>query len=170
MVASAIYELLNVSDITDIVSGVYFPIAPQGAASPYIYFEETVSPVNTKTGSSVREHFIDVYIVADKGRDGGGGLALVESIRPIVEGKLNRFTGMAGGKMIQDIYLMDINSTYDPISKKAIMLMEFKVRQDYDSALADPANYPLTVNVYTNGILQDTQVINAYNDNTINIT
>lgn len=171
MVAPSIYELLNVADVTNLATGgVYYNTAPQNVSSPFIVFSETTDPEKFKTGSKIRVHYVDVLIVSTRGRDGNTGFADIDAIRAVVETKLNRFSGIAGGKSIQDIFLDDITTDYDQESRNAMMMMQYIVRENYEQALADPANYPITYTINVNGVQDSTGTINGYDNNIFNIS
>ncbi len=170
MIASAIYELLNVTDITDLATGVYYNTAPQQAVYPYIVFTETANPEDFKTGSKIRLHYVDIQIVASRGRDGNSGFAELDAIREVIESKLNRFGGTSGGKVIQDTFLEGVTTDYDPESRNAFMLVRYAIRENYVAAFADPANYPINYTINVNGVEDSTGTINGYDDNIFNIT
>ena len=169
MIARAIKELLYVSEITDI-AGVYYSTAPQNVSYPFIVYRESSVTENFKNDSKIRLHSLEVVIVTTKGRDGNDGFADLESLKTIVESKLNRFTGMAGGKKIQSIILDESDIYFDQMSKNAIATMEYEVREDYSAALADPANYPINYTINVNGVEDSIGTINGYANNTFNIT
>ena len=170
MIGQAIYSLLNVSDVTDLVNGIYHTLAPEDVTFPYIIMNEQGVTENFKNNSNIRIHEVQIDVYCAKGKDGNAGFAQADAIRKKIEEKLNRFTGISGGKYIDTIYLEDIQPLFDPISQAARIIMGYRAREVYSEDLADPANYPQTVRVFVNGVLNQTEVINAYNDNTINIT
>jgi len=170
VIATAIYELLNVTDVTDLVSGVYISNAPQNAAFPYIVFRERAIPEDTKIQTKIITYDVEIIIVSDKGRNGAGGFKEIDAIGAMVHSKLNRFAGLAGGKMLSRVVRTDIDTFVDPETYFAIHVLDYRVRESVTESLADPANYPITVNVYVNDVLQDSNVVNGYEDNTFTVS
>ena len=171
MIARAIFELLNVTDVTDLATGgVYYGTAPQKAQAPYIVFRESSDPEHFKNDTKVVNHSLDIVILDDKGKDGNAGFLAIEAIGSMVHSKLNRFTGMAGSKAIQTIVKDDEEVYYDQVSQTAIMEMSYNVRENMTESLANPSNLVTTVNFYVDDVLNTSQVVNGFEDNTINIT
>lgn len=169
MIGQAIFSLLNVSTVTDLVEGVYHTLAPEKVSFPYIIMNEQGRTENYKNNSSIRYHEIQLDVYCSKGKDGNAGFAQCDSIGNKIEAVLNRFSGVAGGKYIDTIYLEDSQTLFDPISQAARLIMNYRVREVYEENIVTP-NLPQTINVFVNGVLDQSVTINAYDDNTINIT
>lgn len=170
MIATAVYERLNHTSITSLVSGIYNTTAPQKETYPYIVFRESSEPEHFKTGSDIRVHRVQIAIICNKGKFGRSAIEESDAIASAVEARLNRFTGISGGKMIQGAYLEDTDVYYDQVSHDSVVELTYSIRENYTEALADPANYPITYVINVNGVQDSTGTINGYENNTFNIT
>ncbi len=169
MIASAVYNLLNVTDVTDLAP-VYYGTVPQKKSPPYIVFRESSIPEHNKVNTKIINYDIEIVIVSEKGKDGTAGFTVVEPIGAMIHSKLNKFSGISGGKSVAMIRKTEEDVYYDQTSQYAVLELGYEVRENVTESLADPAESPQTVNVFVNGVLNQTTVINAYDDNTINIT
>ena len=138
MIARAIIQLLNVSDVTGLAtSGVHYVTAPQKSSGPYIVFREIATPEHFKNGTKVIENSLELVIVSPKGKDGTEGFLMVETLGDIVHSKLDRVSGLIGGKSIQTIVQQSVDVYYDQISMTAIMEMSYLVRENVTAPIAD---------------------------------
>ena len=175
MISGAIYKLLNVSPITEAVDNISLVVGKQGAPYPSIVINEVSTPENYKDGYSVMNHRVQIDVYCSKGKDGAGGFLQAFEIAEMIEAKLNRFNGPvilsdSIGFDIEQIYLADRENMDDPISQAARVVMTYNVREAVDSPQADPSNYPITLDFYVDGVFNTSQVVNGYEDNTINVT
>lgn len=171
MIGDAIYELLNVASVTDLATGgIYHTVAPQNASMPYIVFDERGNNENYKNNSQIINHDVTINVYCKKGKEGAGGFLQSRTIGRAINEVLNRASGIYAGLQIDTIYLDESQAIYDPISQAARLIMEYRVRENYEQALADPSNYPINVEVFVNGVLNQAATINGYDNNTINIT
>jgi hypothetical protein len=129
VIAPAIYSLLNVSSVTDLVTGIYFTTAPQLKAFPYITFDESGTTENFKDGCSIINHRLQVDIYCSKGKDGNGGFSEASTIADAVQTVLDRQKGTFASINIDQIYLEWQQALYDPMSEAARVILEYNVRQ-----------------------------------------
>jgi len=168
VIASAIYDLLNVADVTNLAP-VYYGTVPQQKSAPYIVFRESALPEHNKVNTKTIIHEIEIVIVSEKGKNGTAGFTVVEPIGDMIHTKLNKFSGLSGGKSVAMIRKNSEDVYYDQTSQFAVMEMVYEVRENVNETLA-VVNFPQTLNVYVNGVLNQSVTVNAYNNNTINIT
>jgi hypothetical protein len=139
MIATAIYELLNVTAITSITNGVFNQTAPQQLAYPYIVFSESNYPELYKRGYKIVHHNLLVTVYCSKGKDGNGGFAQAATIAQAVRNILTYYTGTAAGHNIDTIILETERSLYDPISEAARIDINYKVRENTTANSFGPA-------------------------------
>lgn len=177
MISGAIYKLLNVSPITEAVENISLVVGEQGLNTKYpaIVINETSVPENYKDNYKVINHTVQIDVYCEKTKDGNGGFLQAFEIAEMVENKLNRFSGTVIvsdtiANYIDTIYLEDSENLYDPLSQAARVIMTYRVREASSSPKANPTEYPVTLNFYVNDVLNVSQEVNAYENNTINIT
>lgn len=129
MIAPAIYNLLNTADVTDLVNGIYYTVAPQLAEYPYITFEESGENENYKNGSTIINHRLLIDIYCSKGLDGNGGFEEATAIAEAINDVLDRQSGTFAGVNIQQIYKEWQQAMYDSTSQAARIILEYRVRQ-----------------------------------------
>ena len=133
MIGAAIYELLNVTSVTNLVNDISPMIARSGIDAPYIVFNESGIPENFKNGYSVVNYDLRIDAYAKKGRDNSGGKAELVQIYNAVEAILNRYTGIVAGVRIGQIYQQSQEIRYDEMSEAARLTIEYKVRVNTDA-------------------------------------
>tara|TARA_R110000868_G_scaffold389359_1_gene658554 strand:+ start:22 stop:474 length:453 start_codon:yes stop_codon:yes gene_type:complete len=133
MIGAAIYELLNVASVTNLVNDISPMIARSGIDAPYIVFNESGIPENFKNGYSVVNYDLRIDAYAKKGRDNSGGKANLVNIYNAVEAILNRYTGIVAGVRIGQIYQQSQEIRYDEMSESARLTIEYKVRVNTDA-------------------------------------
>jgi hypothetical protein len=129
MIGGAIYQLLNVSSITSLVEQLNYGISPQENLFPRIIISEQSTPENFKDGYSIINHDVEINIFASKVKDGNGGFAEASNIAEQIDLILNRYKGVSGGKIIQQIYLSNQEILFDSTSQCARVIMEYSVRE-----------------------------------------
>lgn len=135
MITQAIYDLLNVTSITDLVGTNLTPVvATPGIAFPWIVFNERGTPENYKvdtdgTHSIISEFIVQVDIYCSKGKDSNGGFfecnTIGDAVKDILDGLLQV---TSGGIAIEQVVLTEEQNIYDPISEAARQILEFKFR------------------------------------------
>ncbi len=135
MITQAIYDLLNVTSITDLVGTNIAPVvATPGIAFPWIVFNERGVPEDFKKGtdnthSIISEFTVQVDIYCSKGKDGNGGFlecnTIGDAVKDILDGLLQV---ESGGVNIEQVVLREEQNIYDPISEAARQILEFNFR------------------------------------------
>lgn len=128
MIGAAIYELLNVTAITNLVNDISPMVASNGKVAPYIVFNERGKPEDFKGGYSVVNYDLSIDVYAKKGRDNSGGKAYLFQLYNLIEPIMNRYTGIVAGININSIYQVDQYYRYDEMSEAARLTIEYKVR------------------------------------------
>lgn len=175
MISGAIYKLLNVADVTSLVNAISISVGRQGVALPQIVINENSSPENFKNDYNVLNHRVQIDIYCSKGKDGNGGYLQAYEIAKVVEEKLNRFTGLVvlSDTLANDIDTITLDSKenlYDSQQEDARVMMVFQVREKMSVAAADPSSYDVDYTIRVNGVVDSTGTINAYENNTFNIS
>lgn len=129
MIATAIYQLLNVSAITSISNGVFNQTAPQQIDYPYVVFSESNYPELYKRGYSIIHHDLLITVYCSKGKDGNGGFAQAATIAEAVKTLLVYYSGTVASIDIDTIILENERALYDPISEAARIDINLKVRE-----------------------------------------
>jgi len=129
MIGGAIYQLLNVSTITNLVEQLNYGISPQENLFPRIIITEQSTPENFKDGYSIINHDVEINIYSSKVKDGNGGFLEASNIADQIDLILNRFKGVSGGKTIQQIYLSNQEILFDDQSQCARVIMEYSIRE-----------------------------------------
>ena len=128
VIGKAIYSLLNVTSITDLVNDISPMIANRDSSMPYIVFNEEGSPENFKNSYKIVNYDLQVDIYAEKGKDQGGGKFKTIEIYEQVEEVLNRYSGTVEGIEIDTIILTRKQSLIDEQSQAARIILEYNVR------------------------------------------
>lgn len=135
MITQAIYDLLNVTSITDLVGTNIAPVvATPGIALPWIVFNERGTPEDFKKGaddthSVISEFTVQVDIYCAKGKDGNGGFFECNTIGDAVKVQLDGLLEVSsGGVLIDQVVLREEQNIYDPISEAARQILEFNFR------------------------------------------
>ena len=66
MISKAIYSILNVSAITDLVNDISPVIARPNVQFPYIVFNEKGNPEDSKDGYDIINHSVQIDIYTEK--------------------------------------------------------------------------------------------------------
>jgi len=130
MIATAIYNLLNVTAVTNLCNGVFNQTAPQQLDYPYVVFSESNYPELYKRGFQVVHTDLLITVYCSKGKDGNGGFAQAATIAEAVKDILIYYSGTVGSIDIDTIILENERALYDPISEAARIDINFKVRQN----------------------------------------
>jgi len=130
MIGGAIYQLLNVPAITNLVEQLNYGLAPQENLFPRIVITERSTPENYKDGYSIINHDVEINIYASKAKDGNGGFLQASNIADMVEFKLYRYKGIIGGKRIDQTLLSNQEILFDNSSQCARVIMEYSVREN----------------------------------------
>jgi len=135
MIGGAIYQLLNVPDVTNLVEQLNFGLAPQENLFPRIVITERSTPENYKDGYSIINHDVEINIYASKAKDGNGGFLQASNIADMVAFKLYRYKGTIGGKRIDQTLLSNQEILFDNSSQCARVIMEYSVRENLTDSL-----------------------------------
>jgi hypothetical protein len=163
VIGDAIYTLLNVADITDVVTGgIHHTVAPQDTPNPCIVINERGVNENYKNNSQIINHSLTIDVYCDKGKNGAGGFELANEIAVLVNSKLNRFSGIVGTKQIDTIYKVGSDTLYDSISESARVILEYNVRENEESGLADPLTYPLDIDIFEDDVFSRTESVSGF--------
>lgn len=130
MIGGAIYQLINVTEVTDLVSQINYGIAAQENVFPRVVITESGTPENYKDGYSIINHDVEINIFASKGKDGNGGFLEASKIADMVAFKLYRYKGVIGGKRIDQTLLSNQEILFDNTSQCARVIMEYSVREN----------------------------------------
>jgi len=130
MIGGAIYQILNVPEVTNLVEQLNFGLAPQENLFPRIVITERSTPENYKDGYSIINHDVEINIYASKAKDGNGGFLQASNIADMVEFKLYRYKGIIGGKRIDQTLLSNQEILFDNSSQCARVIMEYSVREN----------------------------------------
>ena len=106
MIGGAIYYLLNVPAITNLVEQLNYGLAPQENLFPRIVITERSTPENFKDGYSILNHDVEINIYASKAKDGNGGFLQASNIADEIETILYRYKGTVSGKRIDQAALL----------------------------------------------------------------
>ena len=128
MIGAAIYELLNVTAVTNLVNDISPMIARNGIVSPFIVFNEDGTPENFKGGYGIVNYELMIDVYAKKGRDNAGGKAYLLECYNVIEPILNRYKGTVASVVIDSIYQVSKDVRYDQMSEAARLTIEYKVR------------------------------------------
>ena len=174
MISGAIYKLINVASVTDLVNNISLVVGVQGVDFPQVVINETSEPENYKDNYSIINHRVQIDIYCSKGKDGNGGYLQADTIANAIEALLNRYSGVVTlsdtlYNNIAQIYLQDKDLIYDSQPEAARISMTYHVREKVSIGVPPP-DYPITVSFYVNGELDSTQVVNGYENNTFNVT
>ena len=124
MVEKAIYtRLLAYTDLTDLVGDrVFFDVLDQNAAMPAVAFSRISTERFPAMGSNVgvAKARIQVAAYEDLGLD-----AIAVAVQ--VKAALDRWSGTAGGVVVQHIFIDAEFEEYDPDSKKHRSVLDFLV-------------------------------------------
>ena len=145
MIGGAIYQLLNVPAITDLVEQLNFGLAPQENLFPRIVITERSTPENFKNGYSIINHDVEINIYASKAKDGNGGFLQASNIADAVGTILYRYNGNIAGKRIDQILLSNQEILFDNSSQCARVIMEYSVRENLTERDLGPTNTVLPV-------------------------
>ena len=130
MIGGAIYQILNVPEVTNLVEQLNFGLAPQENLFPRIVITERSTPENYKDGYSIINHDVEINIYASKAKDGNGGFLQASNIADMIEFKLYRYKGIIGGKRIDQTLLSNQEILFDNSSQCARVIMEYSVREN----------------------------------------
>lgn len=133
MIGPAIYELLNVASVTDLVNGVYNSLAPENVTFPYVVFNEQSTPENYKDDYAVVHHDVQIDVYCSKGKDGNGGFSEADTIATNIKTILHRYKGTVSGKVIAQTLFDNEDVVFDPISQAARVILTFRFREDVDN-------------------------------------
>jgi hypothetical protein len=163
VIGDAIYTLLNVADITDVVTGgIHHTVAPQDTPNPCLVINERGVNENYKNNSQIINHSLTIDVYCDKGKNGAGGFALANEIAILVNSKINRFSGIVGTKQIDTIYKVGSDALYDSISESARLILEYNVRENEEGGLADPLTYPLDIDIFEDDVFSRTESVSGF--------
>lgn len=129
MIGDAVYTLLNVSSVTDLVSQLNYGIAAQKDLFPRVIITESGTPENFKDGYSIINHDVEINIYASKGKDGNAGFLEASNIADAIEAILYRYKGIVNGKDIRQTLLSNTEILFDNQSQCARIIMEYSIRQ-----------------------------------------
>ena len=130
MIGGAIYQILNVPDVTNLVEQLNFGLAPQENLFPRIVITERSTPENYKDGYSIINHDVEINIYASKAKDGNGGFLQASNIADAIETILYRYKGIVSGKRIDQTLLSNQEILFDNSSQCARVIMEYSVREN----------------------------------------
>ena len=130
MIGGAIYQILNVPEVTNLVEQLNFGLAPQENLFPRIVITERSTPENFKDGYSIINHDVEINIYASKAKDGNGGFLQASNIADMVAFRLYRYKGIIGGKRIDQTLLSNQEILFDNSSQCARVIMEYSVREN----------------------------------------
>jgi len=130
MIGGAIYQLLNVPAITNLVEQLNYGLAPQENLFPRIVITERSTPENYKDGYSIINHDVEINIYASKAKDGNGGFLQASNIADEIETILYRYKGIVSGKRIDQTLLSNQEILFDNSSQCARVIMEYSIRQN----------------------------------------
>jgi len=135
MITQAIYDLLNVANITVLVGTNISPVvATPGVSLPWVVFNERGVPEDFKKGTdsthSIVSNFdVQIDIYCEKGKDGNGGFLECNTIGDAIKLELDGLTPqLIGGVNIEEVVLREEQNIYDPISEAARQILEFNFR------------------------------------------
>ena len=131
MITQAIYELLNVANVTSLATGGVHPnVAPQDVSLPYVVWSERGVPENWKDDYSIVNYDVTIDIYTNKGKDGGGGYLQANGILEAIKTELDRYKGTIGGSKIDQVTFQEERTEYDDVSNHAHIVVEFRFRVD----------------------------------------
>lgn len=130
MIGDAVYILLNVSSVTDLVSQLNYGIAAQKDLFPRVIITESGTPENFKDGYSIINHDVEINIYASKGKDGNAGFLEASNIADAIEAILYRYKGTVNGKDIRQTLLSNTEILFDNQSQCARIIMEYSIREN----------------------------------------
>lgn len=130
MIGGAIYTILNVPAVTDLVAQLNYGIAAQEDLFPRVVITEQSTPENFKDGFTIINHDVEINIYASKTRDGNGGFLQASNISEAIETLLHRFKGVVSGKRIDQTLLSNAEILFDTSSQCARVIMEYSVREN----------------------------------------
>jgi len=130
-VSDAIFAILNQSSLTTLLGGSFiFPIvAPQTQDAPYIVFEYSGTPEDSKDGFGIKHHAIEVNVFTDKTKTKTAGVSEGETILAEVDSLMDRFSGTAGGILIDTIIQLEDDFEFDRIAQKIISTLRYRLRE-----------------------------------------
>ena len=129
MIGDAVYTLLNVSSVTDLVSQLNYGIAAQKDLFPRVIITKSGTPENFKDGYSIINHDVEINIYASKGKDGNAGFLEASNIADAIEAILYRYKGTVNGKNIRQTLLSNTEILFDNTSQCARIIMEYSIRE-----------------------------------------
>jgi hypothetical protein len=144
VIIPAIYELLNVPAVTNLVQGIYSAQAPQAEAFPIIILNESRDFERFKRGSKITFFSLQLDIYADKGEEGNAGLKQCAEIEKEIIKILDYYSGTVAGIGIDTILHEDSENFYDVISKKARVMMTFNIRVNKEGVVTVCPNATVT--------------------------
>ena len=130
MIGDAVYSLLNVSSVTNLVAQLNYGIAAQKDLFPRVIITESGTPENFKDGYSIINHDVEINIYASKGKDGNAGFLEASNIADEIEAILYRYKGTVNGKDIRQTLLSNTEILFDNQSQCARIIMEYSIRQN----------------------------------------
>jgi hypothetical protein len=167
MIGGAVYQLLNVNDLTSLVAQLNYGIAAQENVFPRVVITESGTPENFKDGYSIVNHDVEINIFASKSKDGNGGFLQANNISTVIENILYRYKGTIGGKRIDQTLLSNKEVLFDNMSQCARVIMEYAIRETVINARTIEANYRARI-LADNGILENAVCLFSFlNDITI---
>ena len=129
MIGDAVYALLNVTAITDLVAQLSYGISAQKDLFPRVVITESGTPENFKDGYTITNHDVEINIFASKGKDGNAGFLEASNIADEIETILYRYKGIVNGKVIQQTLLSNTEILFDNTSQCARVIMEYGIRE-----------------------------------------
>jgi hypothetical protein len=129
MIGGAIYQLLNVASVTDLVAQLNYGIAPQENVFPRVVITEQGTPENYKDGYCIVNHDVEINIYCAKVKTGNGGFLQASNIAEAIEDILYRYKGTVGTKRIDQTLLSNQDIMFDNASQCARIIMEYSVRE-----------------------------------------
>jgi hypothetical protein len=133
VITPAIFELLNVPNVTNLAKAVYSLQAPQRAVFPLIIINENTSFELFKQGIGIKMYDVQIDIYSD--RQNNGALKELDLIKKAVESELLYYSGVVQGRKIDTITIENEDNFFDPVSEKYRVMIQYKVREDakYDT-------------------------------------
>jgi hypothetical protein len=166
MIGGAIYQLLNVPAITDLVEQLNYGLAPQENLFPRIVITERSTPENFKDGYSIINHDVEINIYASKAKDGNGGFLQASNIADAIETILYRYKGTVEEKRIDQTLLSNQEILFDNSSQCARVIMEYSIRENLIATNFGPTN---TIAPVVTGITQRGETLITTNGTWIGI-
>ena len=111
MIGDAVYALLNVTAITDLVAQLSYGISAQKDLFPRVVITESGTPENFKDGYTITNLDVEINIFASKGKDGNAGFLEASNIADEIETILYRYKGIVNGKVIQQTLLSNTENS-----------------------------------------------------------